>query len=468
MNSDLPKICVIGLPSSGKSSFVNSISNKRLAKTGIARTTSQITYYGKNQNNEDDSHIKCDIISDDGYDFELIDLPGVSDAQDIKKEFDELTEKTILCCDVILWISDSRTAFLHSYEKEYFDKLLQIINKHCLEEGAYIKICIVLSKYESIDVNKNTDYKNKQLKVGAEIEYDDEETTYEDIANNVINMYKDIKILKYSSFSKIIYNKSSSEALVKLVSKQGINPPNINNLFLLGWYFENLKDMQNMSLVQSIIYQLNNIIRARHIGFKGVNVNPYISEQITKLINRITCNKSFELLLQIFLSDNELEQNELFSKISKQTITITYGELTNVILNLKINKNVLIIFNDIYSNWTPKYRYGSGKKERYIRLLGNDSIYYARYYYSNLQHIGTTPFTSVDNSYTPSYSALDVELFNNNKLFASKAFIEEIKKYRTLLWGINRDEDVSNICMLVLINKLDSLFEKIYFDHFIY
>ena len=69
------KIAFIGLPSAGKSSIINSLIGKRLAKTGIAKTTEEPTLYNDN------------IFSDDGISLELLDLPGVADIEDVDEDF---------------------------------------------------------------------------------------------------------------------------------------------------------------------------------------------------------------------------------------------------------------------------------------------------------------------------------------------------------------------------------------------
>ena len=42
----IPTICLIGLPSSGKSTLVNALVGKRILQSGLSRTTTQVTFIG--------------------------------------------------------------------------------------------------------------------------------------------------------------------------------------------------------------------------------------------------------------------------------------------------------------------------------------------------------------------------------------------------------------------------------------
>ena len=107
-------ICTIGFPSTGKSTLINCIGGKYLLASGLCRTTIEIKKINKV------------LKSDDGIDFVMSDMPGINDAIDTKKEFNELTYKEIVNHDIILWCTDINTAFLTDYEKKEVDNILYV------------------------------------------------------------------------------------------------------------------------------------------------------------------------------------------------------------------------------------------------------------------------------------------------------------------------------------------------------
>ena len=85
------KVAFIGLPSSGKSSIINSLIGKRLLESGICRTT--IEY-----------KLLDDIVEDDNNNkFKVIDLPGICDSEESDTNFNELTNKHIKDANLIIY-----------------------------------------------------------------------------------------------------------------------------------------------------------------------------------------------------------------------------------------------------------------------------------------------------------------------------------------------------------------------------
>ena len=73
------RICLVGLPSSGKSSIINSLCFKRLCQTGISRTTTTATTFEG-------------LKSDDDIEFNICDLPGIADIDDVDKNMMKLSQ----------------------------------------------------------------------------------------------------------------------------------------------------------------------------------------------------------------------------------------------------------------------------------------------------------------------------------------------------------------------------------------
>jgi small GTP-binding protein len=98
-------IAFIGLPSSGKSSIINSLIGKRILESGISRTTTE--------------YILLDnIIEDDNNNkFKVMDLPGIGDSEH-NVNFNELTNKHI-----IIWTSDVNKAFITTHEVNEYNRI---------------------------------------------------------------------------------------------------------------------------------------------------------------------------------------------------------------------------------------------------------------------------------------------------------------------------------------------------------
>ena len=64
-------IALVGLPSSGKSSIINSLVGKRVVQSGVSRTTITAKLFDDN------------LVSDDNIKYKIYDLPGIADIDDI-------------------------------------------------------------------------------------------------------------------------------------------------------------------------------------------------------------------------------------------------------------------------------------------------------------------------------------------------------------------------------------------------
>ncbi len=60
------------------------------------------------------------LVSDDGVEFCAVDLPGIADAEDEVREFSDMTLDWARQCDVVVWVTDARTALLTTHETDEF------------------------------------------------------------------------------------------------------------------------------------------------------------------------------------------------------------------------------------------------------------------------------------------------------------------------------------------------------------
>ena len=109
-----------GLPSAGKSTMVNALAGKRVLESAVCRTTTEVCIVGATNTVGAPTWVETKLVSDDGVEFCAVDLPGICDAEDTSGAFDAVTHEWAAMCDVVVWVTDARTAFLTTHEaREY-------------------------------------------------------------------------------------------------------------------------------------------------------------------------------------------------------------------------------------------------------------------------------------------------------------------------------------------------------------
>ncbi len=137
-----------GLPSSGKSTMVNALAGKRVLESGVCRTTTEICLVGSRNTVGAPKWAASALRSDDGVEFCALDLPGMCDAEDTSGSFDAVTHEWAAKCDVVVWVTDARTAFLTTHEARAYAALRRAIQEKADEEGTLYQFAIVLAKYD--------------------------------------------------------------------------------------------------------------------------------------------------------------------------------------------------------------------------------------------------------------------------------------------------------------------------------
>lgn len=199
------RIYCIGLVSSGKSSFINSIAGGFISIPSLIKETRNITNFsfGKkgnvnnlillsnflknikdsNKNSTDNikminnSNLLMPIPWKLSSDFEIVDFPGFS--IDDCNPYDNLLS-ILEDADIVLFVSDIVSSMTKNYEFSLFEeiksKIIQQRNK-----GNYIEYALILNKYDNID---DDDYNSLYAKISSKI--------------------TDIPIFRYSSHSMLL------------------------------------------------------------------------------------------------------------------------------------------------------------------------------------------------------------------------------------------------------------------------
>eukprot|EP01013_Petalomonas_cantuscygni_P044018 TRINITY_DN8658_c0_g4_i1.p1 TRINITY_DN8658_c0_g4~~TRINITY_DN8658_c0_g4_i1.p1 ORF type:complete len:591 (-),score=100.45 TRINITY_DN8658_c0_g4_i1:199-1971(-) len=262
-------LAFIGNPSAGKSTMLNALAGRRLCQTGMSRTTLTPTLVGSaNRFGFYPERFKeCQFRSDDGVAFDVLDLPGIADAEDTKREFDDITEAWAPQADVIFWVSDAATAFTSRHEKSEFDKLLDMLKRNSIDTGTHYDVAIILSKFnepastsaDAAPVVTPAAPAPTLSTVAAspdEIGFDDppdtaaEETSYWEAYDRVVRMYPPsaseplppVKVLRFNAHGRILNTPGMSGPLVQVVRQVTAHAFPSHKRFELRWVTARLTD----------------------------------------------------------------------------------------------------------------------------------------------------------------------------------------------------------------------------------
>lgn len=174
-------IGLCGQVSTGKSSLINAICmTPMIVSTALMRETftpericlrvsgnndyqklQQITIESKKQNEKyqtqnlipEFTEIKnknqdSPFISYLGRDLDIIDFPGINDASDKDGKFFNILEQNLQLCDILMFITQAETAFIHASEIEEFMKIKELVDK-LNNNGKYLELLIVVNKFDN-------------------------------------------------------------------------------------------------------------------------------------------------------------------------------------------------------------------------------------------------------------------------------------------------------------------------------
>ena len=338
------KIAFIGLPSAGKSSIINSLIGKRLAKTGIAKTTEEPTLYNDN------------IFSDDGISLELLDLPGVADIEDVDEDFGGADYNNIIGdqnIDLVIWTTDITRGFLTNHELTEYNSLKGTINNIKNNKGNGIQLIVLVSKME-FDVTKSSERFKYDTMGTTEINgpeltdeiYGPEITTHNDMYTKIKSVVKE-DVICYNAHGRSYHHKNSTSNLKTFVAKYC--PNNINIEFNMKKYYDNI----NKTNDESIILYIKNILLGMYncytqeytscdSNYAGTDIPHYDSNYILnekkitddgkQMICRVCFYKNHTTKCRTSFEDGT-ENPYIFidDKIKKESIT-TYSQLVQPVV----------------------------------------------------------------------------------------------------------------------------------------
>lgn len=316
------QVAFVGLPSSGKSSIINSLLFKRQLQSGVCRTTTDVNIVNKEIN--DDKNNK----------FKVIDLPGICDSEESDIKFNDLTYQHVKEANLIYWVSDVNKAFITTHEVNEYNHLKEYVEKLHKETGRLYHMAIMLSKCDK-DNKKCVKQINKiKLLDDDEIVDSDEDTNIGDLIDKVKKKFPQDDILLFNAYGRSYHHKKASETLKNFVIKMVGVPSNVNITFDITKYITNYVEDQKDSYF--------NIFLLRFIDF----INFLIP--LNKLIlfwNNITLEQKQSHLLAL------IEDHEINHKINYAIYEYLCFVIDKAFLETNVCSNMLLdYYDDILQN----------------------------------------------------------------------------------------------------------------------
>lgn len=356
-------VSFIGLPSSGKSSIINSLFGKRIYQTGVSRTT--ITSEECNK----------ELLDDNNNKYYIIDLPGICDSEENNDDFTILSYENAIKSSLVFWTTDVSKAFITTHECNEFNKLRNHIIKYSSETGKLINLAIIISKCEWTDNEKKTsdpnefedcdsDKSDNELK---EITDMCEDTNIGDIIKNVQEKFKDVDIIKFNAHGRSLHHKKSSTNLKNFIKTISPSIPSSNNTeFDITKYYKNYLTEQtnlyyetffnyfqflvainsqtdNSTKFRSLLSQLN--FEQIKTFIKNIYDDNNLYDDLQKLFTLYSIF-SYNVIYELFLIIMDTIDHEQILNIGHYEIflrSIEYGIIMNKIENRdELYKNIVV------------------------------------------------------------------------------------------------------------------------------
>jgi len=354
-------VAFIGLPSSGKSSIINSLLFKRQLQSGVCRTTTDV-------------HIIEEILIDDNNnEFRVIDLPGICDSEESDKKFNDMTYTHIKDANLIYWVSDVNKAFITTHEVNEYNNLKDFIQELQNDTGRIYKYAIMLSKCDK-DCRKKS--KAKKQKINDEIIDSDEDTDINDLIDKVKEKFPSDDILLFNAYGRSYYHKKTSPILKKFVTKMiGSSPSKINITFDITKYISNYLE-----------HQLESYFKIFLLKYKEY-LNYYISFlDLIYFWNNLTIDQKHHHLLMVCDEHDKDNLNYRIFKYIHMAKLIIADDNNNYIYETLLDyyHDILVLnYFTIEKNYHKTYNKEEEFFEEYIQyfLMLNDTEIFDRIYF---------------------------------------------------------------------------------------
>jgi hypothetical protein len=450
-------VAFTGLPSSGKSTIINSLLHKRVLQSGVCRTTTE-------------KNLLEDVVIDDGGNkFFVLDLPGICDSEEKDMKFTDMTMAHITNANLIFWVSDVNKAFITTHEVNEYMKIKNYLNKLTSETGTIYDIGIILSKcnmseknfhsYEKKN-NKNTHDENGELCD----EYED--TNIEDMIKKVREKFPDENIILFNAFGRIIHSKKTTQNFKKFIENICGHANDWHTRFSISKFYNTIKERQEKEYCSFFEKKYDEFIKSKlNIDILLNSCDKLLDDNKTKYILEkssliIGDNHNFQIILK-----NEdyhkfqfiLKFADKYVEIYKKNTDIITLSILRYLLHILKSKHYSININKI-NNYNEQMIYKEFF-DFYSNLSKNDKIKVLDDYIikniSGLTHMETTNlYHRLSNNFI-----FNVAEKNKNKNKMNQTLIEyefTILNNNSFVSFDNTNYDNTYICTSIK-NKLDKL-----------